>query len=72
MRGPESDLAILEHIDSNHDRIITSNQVEMEFKKNRPAVILATYKDLKAAEWRGLAGLPAYMAKSKQSTALKE
>ncbi len=71
VRGPESDLAILEHIDSNHDRIITSNQVEMEFKKNRPAVILATYKDLKAAEWQGLAGLPAYLAKSKQSTALK-
>jgi hypothetical protein len=36
VRGREGDLSILDHIDENHDLIITTSQVEMEFKKNRP------------------------------------
>lgn len=70
LRGSESDLTILEHLDAHHARIITSSQVEMEFKKNRPNVILATYHDLKTSGWKGLGGLPAFLAKSKQSSAL--
>lgn len=70
-RGAESDLAILKHIDANHARIITTTQVEMEFKKNRPAAILETFSDLRSGGWKGLGGSPAFLAKSKQSKALK-
>ena len=37
VRGPKEDLSILRHIDNNLDRFITTDQVEMEFKKNRQA-----------------------------------
>ena len=40
-RGPQDSLSILAHIDEHHESIITSSQVEMEFKTNRPAAILA-------------------------------
>lgn len=40
VRGRQGELSILDHIDQHHDRIITGSQVEMEFKKNRSAVIL--------------------------------
>jgi rRNA-processing protein FCF1 len=40
VRGRESGLSILKHIDDNRDRFITTNQVEMEFKKNRQRVIV--------------------------------
>ncbi len=47
-------LSILKHIDQNHDRIITGNQVEMEFKKNRQSVILKSISDMKKPSWETL------------------
>ncbi|OHB72425.1 MAG: hypothetical protein A2W23_07655 [Planctomycetes bacterium RBG_16_43_13] len=44
-------LPILKHIDENHDRIITGNQVEMEYKKNRQMVILKSISDMKKPNW---------------------
>ena len=44
-------LPILSHIDANHEKIITGNQVEMEFKKNRQKVILDSIGFLKGPKW---------------------
>lgn len=44
-------LPILGHIDANHEKIITGNQVEMEFKKNRQKVILDSIGFLKGPKW---------------------
>ena len=41
-------LAFLSHIDSVKDCIIMTDQVEMEFKKNRQSVIAETIKNIKA------------------------
>ena len=61
--GRESNLSILKHLRPHHDRIITTRQVEMEFKKNRPRVIATFLAALKAPDWGGLK-LPAYLASS--------
>lgn len=44
-------LPILSHLDTNHDKIITGNQVEMEFKKNRQKVILDSIGLMKGPQW---------------------
>lgn len=44
-------LPILGHIDASHKKIITGNQVEMEFKKNRQNVILKSLGQLKGPTW---------------------
>jgi hypothetical protein len=62
-RGREGTLSILNHIDAFHDRIITSAQVEMEYKKNRQAVILDSLKQFKTPDWNGLS-VPAFLAES--------
>jgi len=67
--GRQGSLGILERIDENHDRLFTTSQVEMEFKKNRPSVILESYRNLKTPDWSGLK-LPAYLDRSKQSSGL--
>lgn len=46
-------LSVLKHIDNNHNKIINSNQVEMEFKKNRQGVISDYLTFLKGPEWSG-------------------
>ena len=61
--GRESNLSILKHIGPHHDCIITTRQVEMEFKKNRPRVIATSLAAIKAPDWGGLK-LPAYLASS--------
>ena len=67
--GRESDLSILKHIDQHHDRIITTSQIEMEFKKNRLRVIAKSLAELKSPNWGGL-HLPAYLASSHQASGL--
>lgn len=67
--GRQEGLSILGHIDDHHERIITTTQVEMEFKKNRPGVILSAHRSLKTPDWSGLK-LPAYLSESKQSSGL--
>ena len=69
--GRESDLSILKHISQHHDRIITTCQVEMEFKKNRPCVIDNSLAAIKAPDWRGLK-LLAYLANSRQASGLSQ
>lgn len=44
-------LSVLEHINKNHDKIITSTQVEMEFKKNRQKVIVNSMSEMKGPKW---------------------
>jgi len=61
IRGDVGGLSLLDRIDENHDRIITSNQVEMEYKKNRQRVILESLVRLKAPDWSGLAP-PAFLS----------
>ena len=61
--GRESNLSILKHVGHHHDRIITTRQVEMEFKKNRPRVIADSLAAIKAPDWGGLR-LPAYLSNS--------
>ena len=61
VRGREGGLAILDHVDANRDKIITSAQVEMEYKKNRQAAILEALRSLKAPDWAGLT-LPTFLA----------
>jgi len=36
VRGRDTSLSILDHLDNNKDRFIVTNQVEMKFKKHRP------------------------------------
>jgi hypothetical protein len=69
VRGRESGLSILQHLDAHHDRIITTSQVEMEFKKNRQRVILESHDLLKVPNWAGLQP-PVFLAESKQSKAI--
>jgi predicted nucleic acid-binding protein len=44
-------LSVLEHIENNHDKIITSTQIEMEYKKNRQKVILNSMVEMKGPKW---------------------
>lgn len=46
----ESGLTLLKRLDDIHDRLITSYQVEMEFKRNRQAVIVEFLRNLKKLE----------------------
>lgn len=68
VRGRESGLAFLNHIDAHRERFITGSQVEMEFKKNRQKVILDAHQSIKA-DGAGVQ-VPAFLAHSKQSNAL--
>ena len=69
--GRESDLSILKHIGQHHDRIITTRQVEMEFKKHRQRLIANSLAEIKAPDWSGLK-LPAYLASSCQASGLSQ
>lgn len=44
-------LSVLGHIEKNHDKIITSTQIEMEYKKNRQKVILSSMNEMKGPKW---------------------
>jgi hypothetical protein len=69
VRGRAADLSLLDRVDGHRDRVITTAQVEMEFKKNRPQVILESHAGLKSPNWSAHQ-LPAYLARSKQSSGL--
>ncbi len=64
-------MSFLEDINRNHAKIITSDQVHMEFKKNRQKIILDSLKQFKntnAAEMK----LPAFLMESKQAHGLEK
>ena len=69
--GREGGLAILDHLDGNHHRIITGSQVEMEFKKHRQRVIIDAYRSLVVPD-KGRLALPAFLAESKQAGAISK
>jgi hypothetical protein len=62
----ESGLKLLEKVDDIHDSVITTYQVEMEFKKNRQAVLLESLKNLKTKD---KIGHVAFLAESKYAEA---
>jgi hypothetical protein len=43
----DASLSLLKHVDGNHDRIITTDQIEMEYKKNRQNTILRSLNAIK-------------------------
>lgn len=55
---------MLDHIDGNHERIITTLQVEMEYKNNRQGVILEAIDSLKKTQWNPLV-IPAFLEDAK-------
>lgn len=62
IRGDGAGLGLLEKINDHYDRIITSNQVEMEYKKNRQQVILESLNRIKKTpDWSGLTP-PAFLS----------
>jgi hypothetical protein len=67
IEGQEAGLSILKQIDNNHGCLITSAQVEMEFKKNRQKVIIDSYNRFRSQEIRP----PVFLLESKQHLAMK-
>jgi len=64
VRGRDGGLSILDHFEGNHDRIISTAQVEMEYKKNRQKVIVdCLNKEIKAPSSDG-AVVPAFLVGS--------
>jgi hypothetical protein len=70
VRGWEPKLSMLDHIASNHDRLITTSQIEMEYKKNRQRVILEALGKMKTPDWNALS-IPAFLVESKHSKAIE-
>jgi predicted nucleic acid-binding protein len=63
----ESGLALLQAFDGIHDRLLTTYQVEMEFKRNRQAVIVDSLRNLKA---RDRVEHAAFLAESRSAAVL--
>jgi hypothetical protein len=61
----------LEIVDKNHNKIITSSQVEMEFKKNRTDEIKKTYSSITAPNWQSLSS-PAILVDSGPAKIIKK
>lgn len=69
VRGTDATLSILKHFDANHNRIITTSEVEMEYKKNRQRVIIESLSTLKPQDSSNLV-VPAFLRKSKRNKAI--
>jgi uncharacterized protein with NAD-binding domain and iron-sulfur cluster len=69
VRGGDEGLNLLNRVDEHHDRIITTAQVEMEYKKNRQAVILDSLNRFKTPDWGGLTP-PAFLSDAQPATAI--
>ena len=67
--GPTS-LSLLDHFKGNHDRIITTFQVEMEYKKNRQTAIMKALGDIKKPP-KGTMFIPAFLGSSKPTKAIR-
>ena len=63
-------LSALSHIDKSHELLITGNQIEMEFKKNRQKVIVESAKEMKGPKWDSFK-IPVIMSESKQAQAIE-
>lgn len=60
VRGKDAALGLLQHIDDNHNIIIGTMQVEMEFKKNRQRTIAESLKQLEP-NWGALSQIPSFL-----------
>lgn len=60
VRGHDGKLSILDLIDRNQERIITGEQIEMEYKKNRRSLILSALRSFKTPDWSTLT-VPAFL-----------
>lgn len=69
IRRRDAGLSILQKLETHKDVLITTEQVVMEFKKNRQRVLLETQKGLKTPDWSTLA-LPPILSETKASRAL--
>ena len=63
VRHKGAKLSLLNLIEKNIGKIITSEQVEMEYKKNRQKVILQSLKELKSPKWNTLT-TPAFLGRN--------
>lgn len=63
-------LSALDHIDKNQNIIITGNQIEMEYKKNRQKVIIESIKDMKGPKWETFK-IPVILGDSKPARAIE-
>jgi len=70
VRGSDASLSILKHFDDNHDRIITTAEVEMEYKKNRQKVIIEALKLIKPQDSGGLV-VPAFLQESQANQTIR-
>lgn len=66
----DAPLSILKHVDNNHDYIITTSEVEMEYKKNRQKVILESLKSIKPKD-SGELTIPAFLRESQLNVTIK-
>lgn len=64
----DAQLDLLLKLDSHHDVIVTTYQVEMEFKKNRQEAILSALKELKRPDGKG--AVPAFFKEGKTISAI--
>lgn len=55
----EANVTLLKKVDAIHSQIICTQQVEMEFKKNRQRVIMDSLKEMKAPD--GFKSVPAFL-----------
>lgn len=70
VRGWEAGLSVLDHIAQNHSRIITGDQVAMEYKKNRQRVILESLGKTRSPDWGSLS-VPTFLQDSKPNRAIE-
>lgn len=69
-RGGDATLSILNRFDANHDRIITTSEVEMEYKNNRQRVISKHLRENFKPPNLGSLQVPAFLKESKRDKAL--
>jgi hypothetical protein len=71
VEGRGSGLELLDLIDKHNNSIITTSQVEMEFKKNRQSVILKSMDGSKLPDIKSI-NTPAFLVESKQNNAVEK
>jgi len=64
-------LSVLDHIDRNHDKIITTTQVEMEYKKNRQKVIVSSLTEMKGPKWDSFK-LPVILSEAQAAASIEK
>jgi hypothetical protein len=70
IRTREAGLSILRKLEQHRASLITTDQVVMEFMKNRQRVLLETHRNFKAPDWASLT-LPPLLVEAKGSKTLE-